>query len=672
MSTLSRVVGLQAVSSGCCHRTNFPRSLALACTVLALSLLSPSRMAAQAGDQRGLKLSSEVVPTETAGGAYYALVVGIDRYKPPLRQLRTAVNDAQAIAKILRERYGFQVTLLLDDRATRASILDILYKDRGKLRENDNLLIYFAGHGHLDKDADKTYWLPADADSESNSNWISADDLNNDVRAQPARHILIISDSCFSGGLTRDPGIEARPVDQQALLRRMLASKSRTVMASGGLEPVADSGADGHSVFANIVLRALNGIDEETFTAEHLFSVYVRSQVAGKSEQVPEYAHLRNSNDDAGDFVFSRGGIARLAQIDPSKENGSALANGIPGKSNQPSGNGDTGSAAAVVQPTQPMKMTSLQGTVTFQPQAAPSCQATIRITPNPDNKTYTATLPPSGIFHDGVASEDGKTYTFRTLEPNAVVMCNGGLYRDSSGTLIVKIDPDQGSPEGTTQKGSISGQLEVNLWKPPGTPTVTFSGEISGTYVAQLVPDTRAASNPSGSIQPEQTSVAPTPNVSPSTASTTASPVETAETPDQFIRMARVHVIPTIGAFHHIQPLLMLYFSSATVSSHFVDSALSIVFRKGSDAWRVDATSKEVVGAMEKWQLSLKEVGEQAAVCFSARDEASGKRRVWMQRYNVAPSPMGKGMVDFSEAGEPSLKLTDGEPCDGVTKVRK
>ena len=83
----------------------------------------------------------------------------------------------------------------------------------------------------------------------------------------------------------------------------MLQKTSRTLMASGGNEPVSDSGGSGHSVFADTLLTALSEPENKVFTAEELYSK-VRVLVGGRSEQTPEYNRIRKSGDEGGDFVF--------------------------------------------------------------------------------------------------------------------------------------------------------------------------------------------------------------------------------------------------------------------------------------------------------------------------------------------------------------------------------
>jgi photosystem II stability/assembly factor-like uncharacterized protein len=238
-------------------------------------------------------------------GPYYGLIIGNNDYKY-LNKLLTPVNDANEVAQLLRQRYGFETEVLLD--ADREQILTALVKYRTTLDEHSNLLIYYAGHGHHDTDADEAYWLPVDAQKDSNTNWISADDITRDVKAIPSKHVLIISDSCYSGYLVNDrsPNAGINPEQRHLLIAKMLRSKSRNLMSSGGDEPVADTGAPGHSVFAAAILESLLQIEDDDFTALDLFNRFIQPQVGGRSDQLPQYSWIRNSGHEHGDFVFSR------------------------------------------------------------------------------------------------------------------------------------------------------------------------------------------------------------------------------------------------------------------------------------------------------------------------------------------------------------------------------
>ena len=191
-------------------------------------------------------------------GNYHALVIGNSKYtKVPA--LDTPGNDATEIAKVLKSKYGFKTKLLLD--GTRYQILSALNKLRGELNEKDNLLIYYAGHGELDKVNMRGHWLPIDADADNTANWISTVAITDILNMMSVKHVLVISDSCYSGAMTRSSlaRLEAgTTADKKSeWLKAMLKARSRTVLTSGGLKPVMDGGGGQHSVFANAFIKTL-------------------------------------------------------------------------------------------------------------------------------------------------------------------------------------------------------------------------------------------------------------------------------------------------------------------------------------------------------------------------------------------------------------------------------
>jgi len=235
-------------------------------------------------------------------GKYYAMVVGNNNYQY-LPKLETAVKDASEVEKILKTKYGFETELLLD--ATRGDMLSTLSRLRKRMGPEDNLMIYYAGHGVFEEVAQEAYWLPVDAKEDDESNWIIADSITAEMKRNPARHVLIVADSCYSGTLTRSAEVNlSSGRSREYFLKKMFQQSSRTLMASGGNEPVVDNGADGHSIFAYTFLRALRDMDEPVFTAEELFYRFVKQSVAGQAEQTPVYSIIRNSGHDGGDFVF--------------------------------------------------------------------------------------------------------------------------------------------------------------------------------------------------------------------------------------------------------------------------------------------------------------------------------------------------------------------------------
>ena len=171
---------------------------------------------------------------------------------------------------------------------------------RWNLNSNDNLLIYYAGHSWLDKDADEGFWLPVNAQKDNMLAWISNSSITAILRALKAKHVLIVADSCYSGKLARGVNIVNKP---PGYLSRLSRTKARCVISSGGLEPVIDSGGDGlHSVFAAAFLSALKE-KNDILDGEQLFNK-LRRPVMLNSDQTPQYSDIRKAGHEGGEFLF--------------------------------------------------------------------------------------------------------------------------------------------------------------------------------------------------------------------------------------------------------------------------------------------------------------------------------------------------------------------------------
>jgi len=172
---------------------------------------------------------------------------------------------------------------------------------RKSLNKDDNLLIYYAGHGCIDKAADEGYWLPVDADTDDPVNWIANSSITASITAINAKHVMVVADSCYSGKLMRGIKIREKTSD---VLEKLAKKRTRVVLSSGGLEPVTDEGSGDHSIFASAfinVLKENKGIIDGT----QLFNL-VRQPVMANSDQTPEYADIHKAGHDGGDFIFVR------------------------------------------------------------------------------------------------------------------------------------------------------------------------------------------------------------------------------------------------------------------------------------------------------------------------------------------------------------------------------
>mgnify|MGYP001456305876 FL=1 len=189
---------------------------------------------------------------------------------------------------------------LLTD-ATRDAIVSAISRLRKTVSPGDNLLIYYAGHGWLDKEMDEGFWLPIDANEDDQVNWIANDTITRSVRAIKAKHVMVVADSCFSGSLTR--GVEPK-VRKPDYIHQIVKKKARMVLTSGGLEPVTDTGGGNHSVFAKSFIQILN--QNPGVLDGHQFYFTLRKQVMLSADQSPEYGEMRKTGHAGGDFLFVR------------------------------------------------------------------------------------------------------------------------------------------------------------------------------------------------------------------------------------------------------------------------------------------------------------------------------------------------------------------------------
>jgi hypothetical protein len=237
----------------------------------------------------------------TTDEKYYALIIGNNDYEK-LEDLDNAVNDAKDLEKVLREKYGFETTLLLNQKSdeTEDAIIDFT-QNREK---NDNILIYYAGHGQLVKKQKRGYWLPTDSGPKQDSKWLSNNIIKDLIGSSDAKHILLIVDSCFSGSLMRGSGenksVEKLTQNRLDLFKRL---KTRLVITSGGNELVADGiGTSKNSVFAEPLIRTLKN-NNNVIRSIELFQK-VQYYVDNNAEQHPNYSMIHGTGHDGGEFLF--------------------------------------------------------------------------------------------------------------------------------------------------------------------------------------------------------------------------------------------------------------------------------------------------------------------------------------------------------------------------------
>lgn len=249
------------------------------------------------------------LPSDVKLGKYYSLIIGNSEYEH-LNDLDNASNDARGIDRVLREEYGFDSTLLVD--ATEKEIFRAFQELAGKVSEDDMVLIYYAGHGY--EIHNESYWLPVEVQSrqEAEVSGISSLKVADWVRAMPAKHVMLIADSCYSGsGIETTGGFTYSLQDLEEMLPYFMKSRSRTMLTSGGVSPVMDG--DGGGGEFSIFTRELIGLLKENRGVlygealyDHLVERVKYTPDGVAVNQTPMFGSIESAGHECGQFVLVR------------------------------------------------------------------------------------------------------------------------------------------------------------------------------------------------------------------------------------------------------------------------------------------------------------------------------------------------------------------------------
>lgn len=250
----------------------------------------------------------------------YALVVGTNTYQKGWDNLKNPIRDVEAVADELEFNYGFEVKRI--NEATTDSVYFALTKLYNDLDSSDQLLIYFAGHGDLERNLLDDGFLvctdskPTTIDPYRNT-YISFSKLKKMINKIASKQILVLMDICFGGAfddnllgdITRDfKGPDGLNLQLSKRLSEWSKFSTRIVLSSVGDKPALD-GAGIHSPFANFLLQTLQTRGENTggyITSSDIFSLIDQQSrsSSGEGSKVQPFKGGFGRNSGQGEFVF--------------------------------------------------------------------------------------------------------------------------------------------------------------------------------------------------------------------------------------------------------------------------------------------------------------------------------------------------------------------------------
>lgn len=250
--------------------------------------------------KRSGRKKTKIDPASSTGRSWF-LGIGINEYHdfPPLRN---AVRDVEEIVKLLQERYDVateNTITIYDKKATRRNIINTLDRLENMVGPKDKLIIYYSGHGHLNKRTGKGYWIPTDAEQDNTAAYIRNSTIREYIETLQTLHTLLISDSCFSGSMfVRGTKRSADAIHE---LERI---PSRWAMCSGRRdEEVFDGEPGGHSPFAESILDTLKSNQHKELNVAKLVDRVIE-QTRSNYQQLPEGNPMYGVGHKGGQYVF--------------------------------------------------------------------------------------------------------------------------------------------------------------------------------------------------------------------------------------------------------------------------------------------------------------------------------------------------------------------------------
>jgi len=218
-------------------------------------------------------LSSDVdknIPTDTAVNNYkYALIIGNENYSKYQSGLKAesnvefAINDAFVFKKYAENTLGVpedHITYITDALSTKMKLeLDklVALSNIESLKNNIEIIFYYAGHGFPDKETEKGYLIPVDVTGSSITNGVALSELYKKLSNENIKKASIFLDACFSGGGRNEGLAPGRGI--------MIKSKDE-VIQNGNLVVFTASTGDqksytfkekGHGMFTYYLLKKL-------------------------------------------------------------------------------------------------------------------------------------------------------------------------------------------------------------------------------------------------------------------------------------------------------------------------------------------------------------------------------------------------------------------------------
>ena len=211
----------------------------------------------------------------------YAIVIGVEKYRQKLPKADFADNDARIMAEYLTKVMGYpeeNIVTLINDRALKSDMEKYFEKWlSNNVEKEGTVFVYYSGHGAPNPNTGDAYLVPYDGDpSFIDQTGYSLKRLYKNLNKLPAREIIVVLDSCFSGAGGRSVLAKgARPLVMNMDKQVFHSDRIAILSASSGSQISSTHDKEGHGLFTYFLLK---GIKEGNAQLGTLYN-YLKPQV---------------------------------------------------------------------------------------------------------------------------------------------------------------------------------------------------------------------------------------------------------------------------------------------------------------------------------------------------------------------------------------------------------
>lgn len=205
---------------------------------------------------RGSKiLRADLASRKKKDSKIYALLVGVSRYEK-FESLKYTDDDAYRVYAFLKSPEGGalpdeQISILIDESATKRNIMKSLDDLVARAGENDAVFCFFSGHGI------NGHFLPIDSDGYQNS--LAYEEVKERLQSCKAKQKLYVADACYSGSLLSSRTTLTQSVEMLYGKLNETSGGTAFLLSSKKEEYSLESEGLRQGIFSHFLIKGLKG-----------------------------------------------------------------------------------------------------------------------------------------------------------------------------------------------------------------------------------------------------------------------------------------------------------------------------------------------------------------------------------------------------------------------------